>query len=275
LKEKSFDEEDKQTLSTLIESSNFMSDTLNDVLSMTKIEEGAMTLTIKPFGLSKMLQRVVSTFMKQAESKSIEILFEANIEKDTESYNVKGDQFRIEHVTANLLSNAIKFSPENSQIVVRVNSEDLKNTTISESHRMFVISVSDSGVGINAEGLKKIFTPYHQIRSDELQQGGGTGLGLSLAKHMIELHGGILSCESKEGVGTTFMIRIPMEICDLQNYFSVNETPRVFDRDKFEEAFDLSSLHALVVDGNLLSYLLLIYYIVSNFKYIIIRYNIE
>lgn len=128
-----------------------------------------------------------------------------------------GDKFRLEHVIANLFSNAIKFSPEGSTVTFKIEVAPDDNVKLSarkidsKGMKEMLFSVSDEGVGMSKEDVGNLFKPFHQIRPAELQQCQGTGLGLVLAKEIVNQHGGTLTCESVPGKGTCFLIRLPMK----------------------------------------------------------------
>ena len=111
----------------------------------------------------------------------------------------------------NLLSNAIKFSPSNSRILVSVTARVSANK-LSPNMTEVTFAVSDQGPGVSTEDQKKLFSTYLQIRPGALQQGQGTGVGLSLCKQIVTLHGGTISCVSEAGMGSTFIFTIPFGV---------------------------------------------------------------
>eukprot|EP01035_Chromulina_nebulosa_P069605 gene69605-biopygen44339 len=125
---------------------------------------------------------------------------------------VLGDQYRIEHVIGNLLSNAIKFSPEDSEVVVEVSVETIRFGA-GGAHTVCVIllSVLDAGPGIAPSDQARLFQNFVQIRPGQLQKGAGSGLGLTIAKQIVELHGGRIGVTSMEGRGSLFYFSIPFQ----------------------------------------------------------------
>ena len=190
------------------ESANFMADTLDGVLSMHQIEEGKMELSCIPFSVRPMLERAVATVQGSANTKCITVTVDIS---DDIPRAVIGDKFRLEHVVANLLSNAIKFTPKDKSIaVVAMRKQPCNAAGVC----MVIISVIDEGPGIAPADLEHLFSFFHEVQPNELQKGGGSGLGLSLAHSIVKLHGGQLTCESRLGQGTTFTVELPLQISE-------------------------------------------------------------
>ena len=186
---------------------DFMGETLNNILSMQKIEEGKMELTFAPFNISDSIVKIISAMSGATMAKRLQV--EKHIAAEVPQRLV-GDVFRVEHVISNLLSNAIKFSPTNGSIRVNVSAA---NTVVSEAPFTNVtVSISDEGPGISAENQEKLFDGYFQVRPDQLQQGKGSGLGLALCKQIVTLHSGTIGVTSAEGQGSTFHFCIPFGV---------------------------------------------------------------
>ena len=192
---------DRDTVDMMKGASGFMSDTLNGVLNMQKIEEGKFELDLSPFVLKDSIIKVFYTFRGAANGKNISLV---NKMSPIMPIKLIGDRHQIQHVLGNYLSNAIKFSKENSTITVEAVSGQLQNGKVPVT-----LSVTDSGVGISGENQKMLFSNFFQVRPGQLQQGQGSGLGLSLCKKIVELHGGTVNVESVEGEGSTFSFTIP------------------------------------------------------------------
>eukprot|EP01038_Epipyxis_sp_PR26KG_P015193 gene15193-20465_t len=178
---------ERETICVIKDAAAYMAETLNDVLSIQKIEEGMLNLEYKHFLPESLVNSVLATFKSQYTAKSIKVvaIYEENAPKV-----VFADQFRLEHVLGNFLSNAIKFSDENSEIHIIISYETklLKHVTFS---------VRDFGPGMTKEEQQLLFQPFMQIRPGELQKGRGTGLGLSICKDIINLHKGAIGCNSQ------------------------------------------------------------------------------
>ena len=235
------------TLSMMDESARFMSETLNDVLSIEKMEDGALTLKYEYFSLTKMIEGSFQALQGSALSKRINLSID---DEDYFQFNVLGDRFRLEHVVSNLVSNAIKFSPEGSNISVNIKSDEIK-----EDQREYTISVIDQGVGISKEDMAKLFVPFNQINAEDLQRGQGSGLGLVLARDIVELHGGTLECLSEPNVGTTFVIKLNLSVsAPPMRSFSVKSnsftsSSYVAGTKELTNNFQSKGLSCLVVDG--------------------------
>jgi signal transduction histidine kinase len=209
---------DLELLDMMGGAADFMSETLNNILSMQKIEEGKMELTFVPFSISSSINKIVSAMAGAAISKSVTM--DQHIAAEVPALLV-GDVYRVEHVISNLLSNAIKFSPTNGaiRVTVTVSAAAAPDTHIhtpspspSATSIDITVSISDEGPGISAENQEKLFGGFFQVRPDQLQQGKGSGLGLALCKEIVTLHGGTIGVDSVEGQGSTFHFRIPFRI---------------------------------------------------------------
>ena len=177
----------KESLIIMQNSATFMADTLNDVLDFQKIEEGKLSLEFKSFNLSNMIKNASNIHKSSSTAKGITLQYV--IESDVPSY-VIGDSNRLIHVLSNLISNAIKFSSDNSCINILVTFESKL-----PGHVTFM--VRDQGIGIRIEDQSTLFKPFAQIRAGELQKGRGSGLGLTICKSIVVLHGGVMGFSSK------------------------------------------------------------------------------
>jgi signal transduction histidine kinase len=182
-------------LDDILSSGNHLLALINDVLDLSKVEAGQVELQVAPFSLQDALERGVSMVREQATTEGVQVTLIKNGGLDV----VSGDERRIRQVIFNLLSNAVKFTPEGGKVDVsarRVNGE-------------MRVSVADSGPGIAAEDLNRIFEEFQQTEAGA-QQREGTGLGLALSKRFVEMHGGRIWCESEVGRGSTFEFTVPL-----------------------------------------------------------------
>ena len=235
---------------------------LNDLLNYDKIESGTHNLELTELSLREIIMKTTSEFKLPLLKKSIKFNVHYDIEsgkgdKKVDYLLAVGDEMRLTQVLRNLLSNALKFTPENGSLTVRIRrdaspvaQDSLEYTlktgvvkTYINAGRV-VISVEDSGVGMSESQVKAVFGAGVQFNVNELQAGGGSGLGLSIAKAIAEQHGGSLECSSGGiGCGTTFTLALNTIVSDDQN-----DTQLLFD-DKDSECGDqLPSLCILVVD---------------------------
>ena len=168
-------------------------DMVNDVLDLSKIEAGRVDLEKKPFDTVTLIRRVLTTVRSLAAKKHLHV--DAAI--DPGLGLLDADEVRIKQVLYNLLSNAIKFTERERRIGVDARAEGNE----------CVISVWDEGIGIPLADRERIFEPFEQLRKGHGEH--GTGLGLTIVKNLVELHGGAVSVESEEGKGSRFTVRLP------------------------------------------------------------------
>ncbi|MGI0482384.1 MASE1 domain-containing protein [Geminocystis sp. CENA526] len=187
----------------LVETINYSSKTLltilNDILDFSKIESGKLELENNPFILKDVLKYISKSFAKQAEDKLINLTY--NLEKNLPN-SFLGDKTRLAQIFLNLVSNALKFTEKgNISIAVKTwNPPDKKDDQIIYN---LLISVSDTGVGIEFDRIEKLFRAFTQADASISRKYGGTGLGLSISKSLINLMGGTIWVESKGNIGGT------------------------------------------------------------------------
>ncbi|HGJ66350.1 TPA: response regulator, partial [bacterium] len=169
---------------------------INDILDLAKIEAGKMELNLEPVELIGLVKEALSTIQVLIAGKQLVL----NTDLLENTIIVRGDAKRLKQVMLNLLSNAIKFT-DNGTITVK--------TTLDMSSGMVTVSVSDTGRGISKDNLEKIFMEFEQATKADADS--GTGLGLPISKHFIEMHGGTLTAESKLGEGSTFYFTLPVQ----------------------------------------------------------------
>jgi signal transduction histidine kinase len=169
---------------------------INDILDLSKIEAGRMELAPAPFHLPSALENAVTLVKERAARHGITL----QVDVDPGLGAVEGDERKIKQVLLNLLSNAVKFTPEGGRITLKA----------SRTEGMIEIAVTDTGIGIAREDQAAIFEEFRQVGSDETRKQEGTGLGLTLAKKFVELHGGRIWVESEPGCGSTFTFTLPL-----------------------------------------------------------------
>ncbi|MAL61165.1 MAG: hypothetical protein CMC14_14085 [Flavobacteriaceae bacterium] len=170
---------------------------INDILDISKIEAGELTVTFSEFNFVESLIDIIDFLSPQAISKKLVIKTDIHNEKVI----LKSDKRRVEQVLLNLISNAIKFS-EKGTILIKVNLVD----------SMLHTKVIDEGIGINKENIEKLFEPFIQLNGGLTRSHEGTGLGLAISKNLIEKLGGTIKVESELGEGSTFTICLPLEL---------------------------------------------------------------
>jgi signal transduction histidine kinase len=188
-------QEQVDSLQKVMDSGNHLLSLINDVLDISKIEAGLMTLFIEEVDLNAALDSTISIAKGLVRGKSLELV--TDIEPGLP--HIQGDKRRIRQIFLNLAANAVKFTPEGS-VTIAANCRD------GEIH----VWVKDTGVGIDPEDQQAIFEPFKQARH-ELRNVVGTGLGLPICKHFAEAHGGRIWLESELGAGSTFHVALPMD----------------------------------------------------------------
>jgi signal transduction histidine kinase/DNA-binding response OmpR family regulator/HAMP domain-containing protein len=190
------DPEQRDYLNTVKSSADALLAVINDILDFSKIEAGKLELEPIDFDLRDALADMLNTLAARAHTKGLELAYHVPARVPDA---VVGDVYRLRQVIMNLVGNAIKFT-EAGEVVVRVEPGDEIDDGSTELH----FSVQDTGVGIAADKLEKIFQPFEQADVSTTRKFGGTGLGLTITVQLIELMGGRIWAESTEGVGSTF-----------------------------------------------------------------------
>lgn len=186
--------EQSKQLNMVRRSANHLLNLISDILDISKIEAGQLKISPEPFELADSIEKVVQSVSSLADKKGLMLSLE--IAEDVG--NIVSDQRRVEQVLLNLLSNAVKFTDQGA-IVVRC----------SRNSDWYVTSVTDSGIGIKADDMDSLFKPFHQVDTGLSRKYEGTGLGLSICKRLVELMGGSISVESRQGEGSTFCFMLP------------------------------------------------------------------
>jgi len=163
---------------------------VNDLLDLAKLQGGKMVFNVEDVDVNEIVGETVSEMQFLAKENDVEI----EIAKKTHLPLAQGDKIRISQVLSNLIENAIKFSPKGEKVVLQAGKKKDK----------IEISITDSGIGIPEEDLKKIFNEFYQVDSSTSRTYPGTGLGLAICKKIIELHGGRIWAKSEVGGGSTF-----------------------------------------------------------------------
>ena len=230
------DDMEKQTeyRTKIKEVSNLLLELVNDVLDMRKLESGEIVLEEIPFNLRSISREVFAVIDQMAPEQNIRMVWE---KKEITHRDLIGSPGYVKRVMMNILSNAVKYNRENGHIYLscmEIPSEQPGMTTMEFICR-------DAGIGMTEEFQKHIFEPFAQEHTGSRTKFPGTGLGMAIAKNLVEKMGGTITLESEYGVGTTFVIRVPFKI-DL-------------DADKREEQKDISEksikgLHILLAEDN-------------------------
>ena len=216
------------------EASHLLLELINEVLDMSKLESDEVILEEIPFNLNSISEEILGVIEQMAAEQNIRILWE---EKEVTHWNLIGSPVHVKRILMNILSNAVKYNKENGYVYIscrEIPSEQTAMTTLE-----FVCR--DTGIGMTEAFQKRIFEPFAQEHAGSRTKFAGTGLGMPITKKLVEKMSGTISFESKEGTGTTFVIRIPFQIdADMK------------DRTETEEKTETSiqGLHVLLTEDN-------------------------
>ncbi|MGG6241688.1 hybrid sensor histidine kinase/response regulator [Nodosilinea sp. AN01ver1] len=186
-------------LSTIQASGEHLLRVINDILDVSKIENGRTVLDVRQFSLTSLCRQSVDAFRNEATRNTIDIGLDLKLSNGQDTF--VADPRRVRQILANLLSNAVKFTPANGKVVLRVRRE--QNDA--------VFQIEDTGIGISPTAQPLLFEKFQQLESVRQREHQGTGLGLALTKQLIELHSGSIKVSSEVGVGSTFTVRIPLQ----------------------------------------------------------------
>ncbi len=214
-------QEQKEYLNHVCESSHHLLSLINDILDLSKVESGELELELSNVDLKMLLDNSLVMVRERATNHSIQLSIKIEEIPDT----IKADERKLKQIIYNLLSNAVKFTPDGGEIRLTANlvqrsqlnsqgksSSFQPSASDLERHGDFIeISVKDNGIGLEKDDLERIFSSFEQVESSLTRRYAGTGLGLSLTKNLVDLHGGRIWAESEgEGKGSTFSFVIPV-----------------------------------------------------------------
>lgn len=193
-------------LGKIAESSRHLLGLINDVLDMSKIESGKLSINHEPFNLNRSIRNINNLVRPQVQARqqNFDILLE-----DVDEEDLLGDSLRLNQILLNILSNAIKFTPSGGNICLKIQQ---LNKGCNNVRMRFIIS--DTGIGMSEEFLQRIYKPFEQETTSTSVKYGGTGLGMSITSNLVTLMGGFISVKSKEGVGTTFTVELPFGLSE-------------------------------------------------------------
>jgi PAS domain S-box-containing protein len=225
-----------RAIETIRRNATAQSQIIDDILDVSRIITGKLYLDLHPIDLGPVIEAAVNVVRPTAEAKAIRI----ETEFEAQPTVVIGDANRLQQVVWNLLSNAIKFTPSGGHVCL----------SLHEMGAQVEIRVTDTGQGISRDFLPFVFDRFRQADSTSTRQHGGLGLGLAIARHLVEIHGGTIKAESSgEGKGATISVRLP----------SVDSTKspgnlareREDTKDGFEFASRLEGIHVLLVEDDM------------------------
>lgn len=191
-------------LATIERNAKLQSQLIEDLLDISRIMQGKLTLTAAPVSLAFVISAAVETVSLAADAKNIQI----TLDLDREVAPISGDAARLQQVVWNLLTNAVKFTANGGQVTVELRRVDAVGCLIG--NQMAQIRVIDTGIGINPQFLPYVFEYFRQEDGSTTRRFGGLGLGLAIVRQIVELHGGTVRAESQgENQGATFIVQLP------------------------------------------------------------------
>jgi signal transduction histidine kinase/DNA-binding response OmpR family regulator/HPt (histidine-containing phosphotransfer) domain-containing protein len=201
LRETRLDTEQKQFVTTALNSSQILLSIINDILDFSKIEAGKLDLEYIDINLINIIEQVTSLMQNAADRRSLKLKYKID---NNVPQNVRGDSIRLRQILTNLVSNAVKFT-EHGEVCVEVS---LRQSTRTEVDLLF--AVRDTGMGMTEEQVSRLFEPFSQADASTTRKHGGTGLGLAICKKLTELMGGRIGVKSVKGQGSYFWFILPM-----------------------------------------------------------------
>jgi signal transduction histidine kinase/CheY-like chemotaxis protein len=229
LRDETISEKTREYLNKIDASARHLLGLINDILDMSRIESGRVTLRREPFSFSDMLEQINTMIMSQCSEKGLH--YECHVLGHVDERYI-GDDMKLKEVLINMLSNAVKFTETPGSVTLTV-----ERTAVFEDQSTLRFSVRDTGIGIDPEYMPKIFDAFSQEESGRTNKYGSTGLGLAITKRIVEMMNGSISVESEKGVGTEFAVTVTLKNCD-QSQGSA------------ESRMDTRALNVLVVDDD-------------------------
>lgn len=221
LTESGHDEPTRKSLLAIRRNAHQLLRLINQLLDLSKLESDGMKLALARGKIQEFVEEIVETFRSKAIEKEIVLHF--NTEPDTKEYLFDAD--KVEKIIYNLLSNALKFTEKGGKVEIRIKKSEIGNTETDAASGLkadpllppvsyFSIQISDTGIGIPAEKLPRVFERFFQVEDTRTRSYEGTGIGLSLVKELTELMGGAISVQSEAGQGTSFQVVLPLAPAD-------------------------------------------------------------
>ncbi|EKT86849.1 hybrid sensor histidine kinase/response regulator [Leptospira santarosai] len=234
-------DEQKEYVKILSVSAKSLLQIINDILDFSKIEAGKISLDKEVFSIRSVLDEIHDLLYPLAKQKQIGLRLEGKF--DIQEY-VYGDQLRLRQILWNLTGNGIKFT-NHGEVVLSVSQENISKNNISIG-----FSVSDSGIGIPLEKQKQVFDAFSQSDTSTARKFGGSGLGLSITKQLVELQGGTLNLESKEGFGSKFTFAITYDIPSESEIEKILEAEKTKDLESAYSNATSNGMKILVAEDN-------------------------
>ena len=213
-------------------SSRYLLSLINDILDMSKIETGKMSIAREKFDFVEFIDEIISIIYPQAVNQGLH--FELHYEEPIEHYYI-GDELRLKQIIMNLLSNAVKFTPAGGRVEVQIREEKRTN-----GFAYLRLMVSDTGIGMSENFMNRLFQPFEQESSEMARNNVGSGLGLSIVYNLVQLMGGSVEVQSRKEEGSVFTVLLPVGV--------INDNEEEEQRRKSKEL--LKGLKVLIVDDD-------------------------
>ena len=219
-------------LKQITSSTRYLLELINDILDMSRMEQGKVVLDRRSFDLRGCVEECLAPFRVQAERdrKTLSVRF------DLSPRPLMGDPFRVRQILNNLISNALKFTPEGGSVSLSVAQMD------EGEYAKYKFVVADTGIGMSAEFLKRLYEPYARELRFSPKQASGTGLGMSITKNLVAQMDGEIQVESQPGRGSTFTVILPFAAAE-ESRETISQAAETTD-------FTLDGLHILLAEDN-------------------------
>ena len=229
----------RECLRKITISGNHLLTLINDILDITRIESGKVSLTPAPFAVEEFFAGLECITRSQAVGHGLN--FEITVDNLTSKYLI-GDKLRLTQIYLNLLNNAIKYTPSGGSVKLAVREESLDE---DGNKCLLVCVIADTGVGMSEEFRKNMYDAFVRATDGRISKIQGSGLGLAIVKRMVDIMNGTIDCESEEGKGTTFTVKIPLETATEPADEQATETGAVQN-----VGTDLNGLRVLIAEDN-------------------------
>ena len=218
-------------LTKIAQSSDHLLSLINDILDMSRIESGKVTIDEKEEELSDILHSIRNIFLADIKAKNLDLFIDTmNIKNE----HIICDKLRLNQVLLNIISNAVKYTPNGGMISLKIRQEEM----MPDGRCYYEFRIRDNGIGMSEEFRQTIFEPFTREKTSTISGIQGTGVGMAITKNIVDMMDGTISCTSKQGEGSEFVVRVPLHI--QENYV--------------EESIDCSfanGVRALVVDDDM------------------------
>jgi len=236
VKQTKLDSEQSNFIQKIERSSNLLLGIINDILDLSKIEAGKLEIHQNPTNLHDIIEESFLLLEDVAISKGLDFTFDLSLAQDI---YVKADTLRLSQILNNLLSNAIKFTSHGSV-----------NLSLKQEGDIFTFSIQDTGIGLSPQQQSKLFLSFTQADASTTREFGGTGLGLTICKQLVEMMGGKIWIESQLGKGSSFLFSLQFEICAKENLVSSQHYNIALLKQKLKE---LQGIKIVLVEDNLMN----------------------